>query len=229
VLSFSSFAFAMAQNGHEAHSTLESIIHQRHQHNGQLLEDPGMQVVPEDEKQVKVNDTGLEVDNTGIEVDDTGIEVVPKNDLYNQPFDRYHKSSNSRRKWLIIGGVATLMIVVGVIVGGVLGSMSKDNKSDIVATTSPSPSPSVSAAAAIHYQSKIAAISYASDSVNYTRVYYQDNTGEIVEATNSAENSTWDSSGLGFFGQNGSALAAAVSPPGFPFVSFLFMYSAISL
>ena len=70
-------------------------------------------------------------------------------------------------------------------------------------------------------QRNIAALSFISDSVNNTRVYFQDDVGQIMEAANSADNTTWSINSNGIRRKNGSAIAAAVSRPDFPLMSNL--------
>jgi hypothetical protein len=105
----------------------------------------------------------------------------------------------------IIWGAGLLVLIVAAVVGGVLGSKAKRNSS-----------PSTTAS-----KRMIAALSFVSSDVNQTRVYYQDNTGILIEAATSADSSTWTNKALNFSAVNGSAMAAAVSRPGFPLVCLI--------
>lgn len=151
-----------------------------------------------------------------------------------------------RRKWLIFGGITFAVVVLIGVLGGVLGSRaakkSSSTKFGISSSLStpssspPSSSPSSSltssssppsssnasslpnAGSPVERQYNLAAVSFPTNSVDNTRLYYQDNTGEIVEAATSSKNSSWINTNLGFFAKNGSALGAAVAQPGFTHV-----------
>ncbi len=70
---------------------------------------------------------------------------------------------------------------------------------------------------------KIAALSSASNDVNNTHVYYQDESGEVMEGVTSGIKTAWRINKTGIGGKNGSAVAAAVSRPGFPLVDSSFL------
>lgn len=118
---------------------LEVAINQRCDHDGPVSESSGMQVVPDDGKQINFERTGL--------------EVAP-NDQYPDLYPVSHSVSSSnenhelqrlrwpRRKWLISGGIALLLIVNAAVLGGVLGS--KANKSSSTSSNALSPFSSLS-------------------------------------------------------------------------------------
>jgi hypothetical protein len=203
----------MPSQGDQDYSLLE-VANQRYTDGNPLPENSGMQVVPDCGKQINIDRTGLETvvneHYTGnqVNIDRTGLETVGK--------EHYTQPRRSRRKWRIIGGVAALIIVVAAVLGGVLGSMKKKRSPPRTSSTSSSSNASTT----VRRQHNLAALSFPVNSVDNTRVYYQDNAGEIVEAASSAENRTWINTNLGFFAKNGSAIAAAVSRPGFARVSF---------
>ena len=182
--------------------------------NGDFAPHEGKQVYPNDGKEHMGNE------NDGMKV------VVAKGDLFDRRGHGDHHLSVlrfSRKKKWILGGVFGMIAVLAVVLGSVLGS--RHNRSP--ATTSQqtnlsnSTGPSIPLSAPLPsappvVQHSIAALSFASNNVNLTRVYFQDNAGQIMEAANSADNLTWSIDGTGTFGKNGSAIAAAVSRPGFP-------------
>ena len=204
-----------------AHSTLEVVsnqhMNQPSQQKNPLSTDLGKQVVSHEGKQVFLNDDGP--------------EPVAEKASYahndGDPDDQGHRSGGpSRKKWVLFGGVVGLIIVLAVVLGSVFGSRHKRsatnsfiNPSNSSAHSSPAPTSSPPTPLLQH---NLAALSFASNSVNNTRVYFQDNVGQIVEAANSADNTTWTIDGTGIIGKNGSAIAAAVSRTGFPLVSHAF-------
>lgn len=215
---FSSVAsLAMVSRIHQDHSILELVTSLRCTHRSPFPENEGIQVVFADEKQVNFQKTGLEV-------------VVQDQDSFKYPVNsdvQYDLPPQPRRKWLLYGGFAAMLIVIAAVLGGVFGSRAnKESTSESFSVISqsaplnaPSPFPSSNAITIVQSQRKLAAVSYAVNSVDNTRIYYQDNAGEIVEAASSAKDSTWITTKLGFFAKNGSAIGAAVSRPGFTHVS----------
>ena len=141
------------------------------------------------------------------------LEAVPKpNKTLEAVPHQVHQPS--RRKWIrFVGAVGLIAVVLAAVLRGVLGSRHKSP-----ATVSPSPpsNSSVISPSARPPQRKIAALSFALNSVNNTRIYFQDNAGQTMEAANSAANTTWNINKTGIAGKNGSAIAAAVSRPDFP-------------
>jgi hypothetical protein len=195
----------------EAHvySNLEAV-HPEYQ----LPSDAGKQVVQDSGKQLATNNGG--------------IEVAAKDDFFAQEVGAHQVPAPraSRRRWLIFGGVViALVIILAAVIGGVFGS--RKSSHFVTSSTTPTNSPpsnsppSNSSATTIPVQRNIAAVSYLSNSVDNTRVYYQDDLGQLMESTNSGNNASWSSGGTGIFGMNGSAIAAAVSRPNFPLVSLL--------
>ncbi|MCJ1465115.1 hypothetical protein MMC07_003731 [Pseudocyphellaria aurata] len=151
--------------------------------------------------------------------DKGGLEVAPNEDSanvdFNDHFDRHQtvvhgvpgqRLSARRRK--LFCGLAGLTIILGAILGGVLGARHKTS-----ATASITPTQHNTTASVTPTQHNIAAVSYTSKSVNFTRVYFQDNVGQIIEASTSGENLAWSINKTGFGGKNGSVIAVAVSPP----------------
>ena len=205
-----------------AYSALEVVSHQRAYQKLSTAE--GKEVAPHEGKQVSPDDGKQHVVN-----EHDGLEVVAKGDsFFHEHSDDYgnhhlHVRRSSRKKWLL-GGAFGLIAILVVVLGSVFGSRHK--RSATTSQTSPpnSTGPSNSSAlfpSALPVQHSIAALSFASNNVNHTRVYFQDNAGQIMEAANSADNTTWSINGTGIVGKNGSAIAAAVSRPGFAEVSHL--------
>ncbi|MCJ1228038.1 hypothetical protein MMC12_004698 [Toensbergia leucococca] len=171
-----------------------------------------LEVTPHDGKQVSVA--------VGTEhiVDDGGIEVVAKEDSYAHEFGYHRVQAHppSRKKWILFGGTVGLVLTLAAVLGIVFGLRHK--RPATTSLTSPSNSSAISSLA-ISPRRNIAAISFAS---NNTRVYFQDDMGQIMEAANSADDPTWNIKRIGVGGKNGSAIAAAVSQPDFPLVISVF-------
>ena len=128
----------------------------------------------------------------------------------------------SKREWILFVGAVGLIAILAAVLGGVFGS--RHTSSATVSSDRLSNS-SVMSPSARPPQRSIAALSFALNSVNNTRIYFQDDVGQIMEAANSAANTTWSVNRTGVSGKNGSAIAAAVSRPDFPLVSPVFSMS----
>lgn len=180
-----------------------------------------MQAVFADEKQVNSQKTGLEV-----VVQEQGSSQYSASPDTQYPLQR-------RRKWLLCGGIAVILIVIAAALGVLFGSRAhrKSSSNSLSSFSLPTSSnassslPSCNPITTVHNQRKLAAVSFTVNSVDNTRIYYQDNAGEIVEAANSAKDNTWINNKLGFFAKNGSAIGAAVSRPGFTHVSLDFEFT----
>ena len=203
----------MAGNEDEAYSRLEvhpyGQLEVAPQHRGQkpLPTDLGKQVVPEDGKQHALERVGIEVDPNG---------NFPAQHV-GDPRVQIHRSS--RMKWMPFVGVLALVLIAAAVLGGVFGSRHKNHGTAGNASSTNHSNASISSSPARSTQRNIAALSYSLNSVNNTRVYFQDDGGQIFEAANSADNPKWNISRIGIGGKNGSAMAAAVSLPGFPLVT----------
>lgn len=204
----------MATDGNQ-YSTLEAV------HYSTVPEtDTSKQFVPQDGKVAYDPSAGIEVapkhgGNGGNGYDEGLPEYLPAN-------GEKTPTHRNRTKWIVIGAIIGV-VVLGAVLGGVLGSvLGKNKKSSTSSATSGTPTttgiiPSSTASAA-QSNHNLAAVSFVDSKVNATRVYYQDKTGNIIEAATSASSSKWTSNSLGFSAMNGSALAAAASWPGFPLV-----------
>ena len=232
----------MGANGDGVYSTLEAIpqqnVHQTYRQEKPLPIDLGKQFAPDDGKQ-PVHQTyrqekALPIDLGKQVVPDEGKqymlsicddEVVEKQDFYARDFNGHHVQAHrsSRSKWILFGGTVGLIAILAAVLGGVFGSRHRSRAAAPLASPSNSSATSLSVTPT---QRNIAALSFASNSVNNTRVYFQDKVGQITEAASSAENTTWSINRTGVRGKNGSAIAAAVSRPGFPLVDYV---SAMSI
>ena len=208
--------FTMGTGQDRAYSALEVVphqcVHQINQRDKPLPTDLGKQVIPHEGKQLFLDDGKEHM------VDDGGIQSVATPDSYEHDFSDHQIQVHrpSRKKWILSGGAVGLIVIIAVVLGLVFGLRHKRSGTTPVtsapnssATSPPTPLP----------QRNIAALSFASDSVNNTRVYFQDNMGQIMEAAKSAKDTKWSIIGTGTVGKNGSAIAAAVSRPDFPLVS----------
>ena len=190
------------------YSALEVVPHQYvHQTNQQGIPPPppdlGKQVVPLEEKQVFLDD---------------GKQHMVK---YWGDHVNFHRPSRKTR--ILLGGAVVLIVIIALVLGLVFGLRHKRSGTTSgtgSSNTSALPAPAASGISSptSRPQRNIAALSFASESVNNTRVYFQDNAGQIMEAANTANNTQWSISGTGIIGKNGSAIAAAVSRPEFPLV-----------
>ncbi|KUJ24686.1 uncharacterized protein LY89DRAFT_713478 [Mollisia scopiformis] len=186
-------------------STLEAVNpgYEPFRQGKPLPTDSGKQVVTEEAGKYVVPVVPY---SDGIET--TPVQKYPTEVQYHEP-PIYDKQPNGRnRKWLWIGGAICLIVVLAAVLGGVLGS----RKSSKSSTSTPSSTPSSNAT----LQHQIAAVAFPSNDINNTRVYYQANDGTLVEAANSASNTTWGFTSIGHPEKLDSSLAAAVSRPGFP-------------
>ena len=195
------------------YSALEVVPHQYvHQMNQQHIPPPppdlGKQVVPLEEKQVSLDDGKQHIVKYG------GDHHV-----------NFHRPSRKTR--ILLGGAVGLIVIIAIVLGLVFGLRHK--RSGTISVTSSSNSSAVPAPASptSSPERNIAALSFASEYVNNTRVYFQDNVGQIMEAANSAKDTKWSINGTGIVGKNGSAIAAAVSRPEFPLVSHISYMSGI--
>ena len=189
------------------YSALEVVPHQYvHQMNQQDIPPPpppdlGKQVVPLEEKQVSLDD---------------GKQYMVKH--WGDHHVDFHRPSRKSR--ILLGGAVGLIVIIALVLGLVFGLRHK--RSGTISVTSSSNSSAVPISSPTSPpQRNIAALSFASESVNNTRVYFQDNVGQIMEAANTANDTKWSINGTGVIGKNGSAIAAAVSRPDFPLVSHI--------
>ncbi len=203
----------MAAGGDQAYSTLEAVPHQpvyqTYRQEKRLPTDLGKQVASDDRKQYIVVGGGVNGVNGDFYAHDIGGHHVQ----VHQP---------SRRKWILFVGAVGLIAILAAVLGGVFGL--RDTSSATVSPKRLSNSSAVSPSARPP-QRNIAALSFSLNSVNNTRIYFQDDVGQIMEAATSAANTTWSINRTGIGGKNGSAIAAAVSRPDFPPVSQVFSMS----
>lgn len=126
------------------------------------------------------------------------------------------------RKWFIIGSGIALLVIIGAVVGGVVGSRST-HASSTQSAASPTPSGARPSSKA-QPKRNIAAASFVQGGINNTRVYYQNDAGNLIEAAGSPNLSSITPTVLPFSPKLGSALAAAVSHTenGFPLVHYFY-------
>ena len=182
-------------------------MYQTYRQEKPLPTDLGKQVAPDDGKQYTVVGGGIEVAANG---DFCAHDVGGHHVQVHQP---------SRRKWILFVGAVGLIAILAAVLGGVFGSR---HTSSATAPPKRLSNSSAMSPSARPPQRNIAALSFALNSVNNTRIYFQDDVGQIMEAANSAANTTWSINRTGIGGKNGSAIAAAVSRPDFPLVSQVF-------
>ena len=194
------------------YSALEVVARRYvHQMNQQDIPPPdlGKQVVPLEGKQV------VPLEEKQVSPDDGKQYMVKDRGDHHVDFHR-----PSRKTRILLGGAVGLIVIIAIALGLVFGL--RHRRSGTKPVTSSSNSSNVPAPAPTSPpQRNIAALSFASESVNNTRVYFQDNAGQIMEAANTANDTKWSINGTGIIGKNGSAIAAAVSRPEFPLVSHI--------
>lgn len=127
---------------------------------------------------------------------------------------------------MILSGIVGLIVILIAVLEGV--PESKHNNSSTTSQSSPSNS-SPSSPTVAPTQRNIAAIFFTSNSTNEARVYFQDNFGQISEASNLAGSTTWRINKTDVSGKNGSAIAAAMTRPGFPLVGITHYFFKVKL
>ncbi|MCJ1429656.1 hypothetical protein MMC29_007571 [Sticta canariensis] len=223
----------MAVGRDQAHSTLEAASQQRlpFDQERQLAVDGGAQLAVDEGKQLALDGGKQWIGN---EVNGE-LEVASQENIDRQNTQVHHVLAQrpSARRWIVLGGITGLIVILGAVLGGVLGSRHKSsvtasstspsNSSTSPSNSSTSPSnPSAPSPSVTPTQRNIAAVSFTSNSANTSRVYFQDKEGQIIEASSFEPNMTWNISKIGIGGKNGSAIAAAVSRPTLPLEISLF-------
>lgn len=117
-----------------------------------------------------------------------------------------------------------LLVVIAVAVGvGVGVSLNSDSGSSSSPSTGNSPTTPTDPNMDALMRRNVAAVSLQDGSTNRTWVFYRNNEGQIVRSGATSPEGPWTTNETGSSGQEGSALAAAVSRPGFPLVSGPYM------
>ena len=184
-------------------------------HEGkQVAPHEGKQVTPHEGKQVALDDGKEQM------VINDGIEVVANEDSFAHNYSDHHVQihQSSKKRRILYGGAVVLVVLALIVLGTIFGLRHKHSAA--TSFTSP-PSSTAQSPPPSPPQHHIAALSFVSNLTNNTRIYFQDNVGQIMEATSTAENAIWSIARTGVIGKNGSAIAAAVSRPGFPLVSHI--------
>ena len=219
----------MSLHEDQVHSTLEANPHQGADRMKPLPVNPGMQVVGNEGMQFAPDLTGMEatigsetVINDGYGALSTGSHLQAKAirpaKLMRTP--DFGSRTIQAKRWRLIWLTIVILILVAVlasVLGGVLGT--RHIKSHSAPELQPS-NTSISLPSTRPFQRRITAFSYPENSNTGTRVYVQDDTGQLIEAANSAVNTTWGIKKTGIDGKNGSAIAAAASRPKYPLVKY---------
>ncbi|KAI4217410.1 MAG: hypothetical protein LQ351_000005 [Letrouitia transgressa] len=188
--------------------------------------DLGKQVAPDNGKQV-TPDNGKQ-----FAADRTGLEVTINNDSWTNHVeiidDRVVQRHRSLRKWKAIAGAIIVMIVLAVVFGVIFGSRHTNSStrapvqlSDSSTTAPSATSNQATALPTLLPRRNIAAVSFESNSVNNTHIYFLDNHGRVIQAAQTTKNTTWVLRIIGTGAKKGSALAAAVSRRYFTLVNDL--------
>ena len=187
--------------------------------------DDGKQVAPIGGKQ------GYLDDDKQVVTHDVRSEFLAKDKYPTQDAEYHHGPAirHSRRKWIILGGFLALIVVLSAILGAVFGLRHKRSEKDSQTgstTTSVTSSPTHSTTPVPNplFKRNIAAFSFETDEsssqpVNASNVYFQDNSGRLLQSSTSADKTSWTLSRTPATPRNGSAIGAAVSRPGYPQVS----------
>lgn len=193
--------------------------------------DPGIQVKVEPGIILAAQHYDLELAHSvqSSDGDTVGVmraELMSKEEIIEKK--KWNVKTWSRRKWLLVV-VLVMTLALIIIIASVIPASSKPTTSSTseststLAVTSGSVTSSTTQSTATKAPTSnlirnIAAVSYTSDSVNTTRLYYQDNSGQLIEAITSNSSSsttpTWTTNKLNYTANNGSAIAAAVTKPG---------------
>ena len=187
--------------------------------------DDGKQVAPTGGKQ------GYLDDDKQVVTHDVRSEFLAKDKYPTQDAECNHGPAirHSRRKWIILCGCLALIVVLSAILGPVFGLRHKESEKGSQTnstTTSATSSPTLPTTPVPKplFERNIAAFSFETDEsssqpVNASHVYFQDNSGRLLQASASADNTSWTLSRTPVTPRNGSAIGAAVSRPGYPQVS----------
>ena len=162
----------------------------------------------------------------------TGLEPQSREESEYFP-NRSHAPWKRKTWWILPAVIAALLVIIGASVGGVLasrktssdastpGNSTSSNPTSSNSTSSNlTPLNSTSSNSSATFSSKIATVGYLDSGSNVTRLYYQDNTGQIVEWSRVGTKSWTGPSPLGFVAKAGSPIAASTARPGYTFVSF---------
>jgi hypothetical protein len=183
----------------EEYSTLEAVLPGAlpNQSDRPFPSDPQKEVVVVFEKEIGALNEGIEVTKGPrvVVIDADSAEAQRK------PIPR-----SSRLKKIVWAFAIFAVIILIAIIGGILGTRHGRSNQAGEATTN-----TTRTAPPAPIRGGLAAVSYTTNSLNETRVYYQDNSGQIMEAAGSAGNTSWNTQGLGFSARRNSAIAAAVS------------------
>jgi len=185
----------------EQYSTLEAVLPGAlpHQNDRPFPSDPQKQVVVVFEKEIGASNEGIEVVK--------GPRVVVHEDDFTESQQTPPSQSSRRKRILWPVAIVGALIVIS-IVGGILGSR---HSLSVPAGEAKTNTTQKNLSAPI--RGGLAAVSYTANIVNETRVYYQDTLGQVMEATGSAGNASWNTRGLGFSARRNSSIAAAVTRP----------------
>ena len=163
--------FTMDADQERAYSALEVVPCQRAYQESQLeisrSSAKGKEVAPDGGKQHVINGRD-------------GVEVITKGGRFTHEHgnhygnDRLYVRWTPRKRW-VLGGAFGLIVLLAVVLGSVLGSRHKQSTTASLTNPQNSTSPSNSSAAtpsAPPVQHMIAALSFTSNNVNHTRVFF---------------------------------------------------------
>jgi hypothetical protein len=211
------------------HSTLEVSEQEMDQAGLSISDSESAGSSFDDEKYVFSGDTETQVGARPGNLDTPESEGLQSRQLTgdNDASPKTHRIC--RRKRLILGIAVALTLMASIILGTLLGLRNKANSARQRGNSPSINSDHSNSTIQVPLNStvealpprKIAALSFASQKntsdgvkwINQTRIYYQDNTGELIEGANTSINSTWETRRLGVFPLSGSAIAAAVTRP----------------
>jgi len=117
---------------------------------------------------------------------------------------------STKKKWIWIGAMAAVCVVVGAVVGGVVGNRATSGRtSSPLATASPTASPTAPAFA-VRQNTRLAVTGWKSEQADNIRLFYQDTEGQIRYSTlSSIDRGGWSrSTVLGLDAEPGTPLAA---------------------
>ena len=175
----------------QQHAWME-VVPQTHDGQEKMVAiEPGKELPPATEKEFAKDPAGLEAAASEHESDSKSLAAHP-----------HRRKRHTIIKYTIIGAI----VVITAVLGGVLG-WRRQHAETATAALLPMPTRG------------IAAMSNPRRSANETRVYLQDDTGQIVEAFNTAGVPVWNLGVTGLQAKKDSAIAAAIAPPGSSLVS----------
>lgn len=139
-------------------------------------------------------------------------DQVGTNPRYLKGSTTTNPKKSSKKKWIWIGAVAAVCVVVGAVVGGVVGSRTTSGETTSASTGGSPIAPAGPAATvfAVRKNTRLAVTGWKSEQADNIRLFYQDTEGRVRYSTlSSIDRGGWSQSTvLGLDAEPGTPLAA---------------------